>query len=64
MIGGQLLRGLAGTGDAGATERAAVADATASASRDVAIDEVWRELSQLRRELRQAVGHGASKVAR
>jgi len=61
VIGDQLLRGRAvATGD----DRAGTAAAAASAERDVAIDEVWRELSQLRRELRQAVGHGASKVAR
>jgi hypothetical protein len=65
MIGGQLLRGRpAGAGDAQATDRAARGATAVSDDRDVAIDEVWRELSQLRRELRQAVGHGASKVAR
>ena len=62
VIGGRLLRGrTAGPGDR-AMERAEFA--AASAERDVELDEVWRELSQLRRELRQAVGHGGSKVAR
>ncbi len=63
VMGGQLLRGRpAGRGDSRATEAATAA--AASTERDVEIEEVWRELSQLRRELRQAVGHGASKVAR
>jgi len=63
VMGGQLLRGRpAGSGDSRATEAATAA--AASTERDVEIEEVWRELSQLRRELRQAVGHGASKVAR
>jgi len=35
-----------------------------SGARDAEIDEVWRELAELRRELRMASGHGASKVAR
>ena len=35
-----------------------------AAARDAEFEEVWRELAELRRELRQAVGHGASKVAR
>ncbi len=48
----------------GEEERAVTAVAVTSGSRDAAIDEVWRELAELRRELRQATGHGASKVAR
>ncbi len=62
VIGGQLLRGRPAGSGGGVTERAVIA--AAGAERDIELDEVWRELSQLRRELRQAVGHGGSKVAR
>jgi hypothetical protein len=63
VIGGQLLRGRPAGKSDGQAKEAAIA-AAASKERDVEIEEVWRELSQLRRELRQAVGHGASRVAR